>query len=120
MRSQDIYLGFTYDMVMFTQLHQTVANVLGVEAGPLVHQVRSLHAYERDIPTIDQLTWPPDEEPSIRLRGLEGACWDDVIDEAQYLALNTVPKEDEEFRTETEVWLNQQMAKVRAKVLSDA
>lgn len=105
MRSQDVYLGFTYDVVMFTQLHQTVAAVLGVEPGHLVHQVRSLHVYERDLPKVFQLE-PPEKEPTQRLRGLAAASWPDVAERAAYLFLSdAVGVDPDEPFTDTERWL---------------
>jgi thymidylate synthase len=48
MRSNDVWLGVTYDLFVFTQLQLTVARALGVDVGPYYHHAGSLHVYERD------------------------------------------------------------------------
>lgn len=48
MRSQDAWWGWPYDLVQFTQLQWTAANVLGVRVGPYVHMLDSLHVYSRN------------------------------------------------------------------------
>jgi thymidylate synthase len=58
MRSNDIWWGWTYDVVQFTQLQWSVANMLGIPAGPYMHYVNSLHAYERDFAAIAELRRP--------------------------------------------------------------
>lgn len=50
MRSQDAWLGLTYDGFMFTQVQETLATRLGVGVGEYVHHVGSFHVYERDVP----------------------------------------------------------------------
>lgn len=49
MRSNDVWLGFPYDVFQFTQLQQTVAAALGAEPGTYTHTTWSLHMYERDV-----------------------------------------------------------------------
>lgn len=100
MRSQDVYLGLTYDLVMFSQLHQTVANVLDVEAGEMVHTVQSLHLYERDIEKAANVTFPP-EWPEETLYGLEAETWCEIQELAEGIAYS--PTFDAETFTET--WL---------------
>jgi thymidylate synthase len=48
MRSNDIWLGFPYDLFNFTQIQRYLASCLGVEPGVYVHNVGSLHLYERN------------------------------------------------------------------------
>lgn len=55
MRSQDAHWGWPYDIVMFSTLHQTIAQFLGVEVGPYVHNVASFHIYEKDKPALNTL-----------------------------------------------------------------
>jgi len=55
MRSNDVYLGLAYDVFQFTQLQQTIANVLGVEAGRYYHHAISMHAYHRDFERIERM-----------------------------------------------------------------
>lgn len=49
MRSNDVMWGIPYDIFQFTQLQLTVANALNIGVGEYVHQVGSMHIYERDI-----------------------------------------------------------------------
>jgi thymidylate synthase len=48
MRSNDVWLGLPYDLFQFTALQCAMADALGVEPGPYVHTVGSLHLYARD------------------------------------------------------------------------
>jgi thymidylate synthase len=49
MRSQDLWLGFPYDVFTNTVIHELMAHWVGAELGPYVHTVDSLHLYERDM-----------------------------------------------------------------------
>lgn len=49
MRSQDVWLGVPYDVFMFSQLQRSLARQLGATVGPYVHNVGSLHLYDRDL-----------------------------------------------------------------------
>lgn len=49
MRSNDLWLGYPYDVFQFTALQRSLAAVLNVNLGVYVHQTDSLHIYERDI-----------------------------------------------------------------------
>lgn len=95
MRSQDVFLGFTYDMVMFSMLHQTVASCLGVRPGHQFHVVESLHIYERDIDRALTVTRPPDT-PAVILAGLPmhpGDEWDDVQAMAHAIAYESMTEQ---------------------------
>jgi len=48
MRSNDVWLGFPYDVFQFTQLQITMARVLGFGIGPYYHHAVSLHLYDRN------------------------------------------------------------------------
>ncbi len=48
MRSNDIWLGFPYDVFCFTSLQVKMAMELGVDLGEYIHIAGSLHLYERD------------------------------------------------------------------------
>lgn len=50
MRSNDLWLGMPYDFFQFGVLQCTVAQLLGVAVGYYVHQVGSLHIYNKDVP----------------------------------------------------------------------
>jgi thymidylate synthase len=49
MRSQDLWLGFPYDVFNFTLLQEVVAESLGLRMGTYTHITSSLHLYERDL-----------------------------------------------------------------------
>lgn len=48
MRSNDIWLGWTHDIVQFGVLQMTLANCLNVRVGTYWHTADSFHMYERD------------------------------------------------------------------------
>jgi thymidylate synthase len=56
MRSNDVWLGFPYDVFQFTQLQLSVARSLGVDPGPYSHYALSLHIYDTDLEKTDKLT----------------------------------------------------------------
>lgn len=51
-RSNDLYLGVPYNIVIFYLLQKYIANALGVEIGTQMHYADSLHLYERDIESV--------------------------------------------------------------------
>lgn len=59
MRSQDVWLGLSYDAFFFGQLGWTVANVLGLELSRLTIHQYSLHLYERNYDDVDKLVKCP-------------------------------------------------------------
>ncbi|KPI15673.1 thymidylate synthase [Actinobacteria bacterium OK074] len=50
MRSQDVWVGFPYDLFFTTVLHELMAGWVGADLGTYHHYVDSLHLYERDMP----------------------------------------------------------------------
>jgi thymidylate synthase len=48
MRSQDVWLGFPYDVFSATVMQEVMAGWLGVQVGEYVNHVDSLHIYQRD------------------------------------------------------------------------
>lgn len=48
MRSNDVWLGLTYDLVQFIALQGAMAAALDIPMGPYIHQPGSLHLYETD------------------------------------------------------------------------
>ena len=46
MRSNDVWLGFPYDVFNFTMLQRYTAYLLGVEAGEYIHMAGSFHLYD--------------------------------------------------------------------------
>lgn len=51
MRSNDLWMGFPYDVFQFTALQVLLSMELGVEIGTYTHIAGSLHLYERDYKT---------------------------------------------------------------------
>lgn len=49
MRSNDIWMGFPYDVFCFTSLQVKMAMELGVDLGEYTHIAGSLHLYERNV-----------------------------------------------------------------------
>lgn len=58
MRSNDVWLGLPYDVFQFTQLQQTIARVLEIQAGTYTHVALSLHLYEKHFAKVDDLHVP--------------------------------------------------------------
>lgn len=59
-RSQDMILGFPYDVYHWTTLQQVVAKILNVELGAYYHIMDSAHIYEKDF----KLAWTIADEDS--------------------------------------------------------
>lgn len=55
MRSNDVTLGIPYDWWMMSRLGISVASVLNVRLGRYIHTVDSMHLYERDFGTADDV-----------------------------------------------------------------
>ena len=63
MRSNDIWFGFPYDVVFFTELQRIVAMNLDAELGTYTHMVGSLHMYDRDELKIRRVVNNPKSNP---------------------------------------------------------
>ncbi|GGM67444.1 hypothetical protein GCM10011608_60870 [Micromonospora sonchi] len=63
MRSQDLWLGFPYDIFTTTLIHELMAGWLGVELGEYHHHVDSLHLYADNV-----------EAAAASLQGAEGTA----------------------------------------------
>ncbi|MBD2895619.1 Thymidylate synthase [Actinomadura sp. RB99] len=50
MRSQDLWLGFCYDLYVNTVVHELVAGWVGAELGVYHHHIGSLHLYDEHLP----------------------------------------------------------------------
>jgi thymidylate kinase len=57
MRSNDIVLGFTYDIFAFTMFQEMMANELGLELGTYYHNVGSMHIYQKNFNLLDKHTF---------------------------------------------------------------
>lgn len=55
MRSQDLWLGFCYDIYAATVLHELMAGWVSAELGVYHHHVGSLHLYDEHLPYARQL-----------------------------------------------------------------
>lgn len=56
MRSNDVVLGFTYDVFAFTMLQEIMANELNVEVGTYYHNAGSMHIYSHKFALLDKHT----------------------------------------------------------------
>lgn len=52
MRSNDLYLGFLYDVPCFCSIQLLMAKMLGLKVGYYHHNVGSLHIYDKDLDRI--------------------------------------------------------------------
>lgn len=55
MRSNDIWYGLPYDVVFFTEIQKYIAHRLNVQVGTYVHDVISLHCYERNYDDMEKI-----------------------------------------------------------------
>lgn len=63
MRSNDIWFGFPYDVVFFTELQRIVAEQLDLKLGIYTHFAGSLHMYDRDEKKIRKIVNDPVPNP---------------------------------------------------------
>jgi thymidylate synthase len=75
MRSQDLWLGFPYDVFAATLLQELLAGWLGVDLGAYHHHVDSLHLYEKDVVAAPAL---PVDAPHTRPMDPTGMPWSDM------------------------------------------
>jgi thymidylate synthase len=75
MRSQDLWLGFPYDVFTATLLQELLAGWLSVELGTYHHHVDSLHLYERDLGGLGALSV---DTPEGRPMDPIGVSWCDL------------------------------------------
>jgi thymidylate synthase len=75
MRSQDLWLGFPYDVFAATLLQELLAGWLGVDLGAYHHHVDSLHLYEKDVVAARAL---PVDAPHTRPMDPTGMPWSDM------------------------------------------
>lgn len=62
MRSNDVFLGFPYDVFCFSAIHRLIATEVGKGVGRYYHNSGSLHLYDRDLKKINKKRTDP---PSI-------------------------------------------------------
>jgi thymidylate synthase len=112
MRSNDVWLGYPYDIFMFTQLQLTVARAMQITPGPYTHSTWSLHLYERDVPGVEELTVPAHQghEPYQPAGfGLPGETWDQCRRAASRILENR-PRDANRPRTDSEEWYAERLA----------
>lgn len=63
MRSNDLGIGFVYDVPCFCLIQQFVANAVGAELGHYTHTVGSLHIYDRDRERLSSIVSSQDAIP---------------------------------------------------------
>lgn len=111
MRSNDVWLGFPYDLFQFTQLQMTVANVLDIPVGHYTHETWSLHLYERNVRAAEQLTGPRPNISAIPYHpygfGRHGCAIEDAMTSAQ---LVVTPDFNWDHATPSERWYREQLA----------
>lgn len=65
MRSNDIWLGFPYDVAFFTELQKYIADQLGVGYGEYTHFVVSMHLYDRDYDKVKRVVEDFESKPVV-------------------------------------------------------
>lgn len=63
MRSNDIWFGFPYDVIFFTELQKYIAARLKVKTGTYTHFVTSMHLYDRDYDKVIKILSNPVSKP---------------------------------------------------------
>lgn len=122
MRSNDVWLGFPYDVFQFTQLQLTVAAALGLEPGPYTHTAWSMHVYERDVLAADRLlplaqvkeTWCP--AGLGMAAGLGAQQMRMNRDMARHLTYNSGLRGRHRELTESEVWYRDVLSAYSSKL----
>lgn len=71
MRSNDIWLGFPYDVAFFTELQKYIARELEVQYGTYTHFAVSMHLYERNIEAVNSIVWDNPVSKPIKFDGDE-------------------------------------------------
>lgn len=96
MRANDAYMGLLNDTFSFTFIQEFLASMLGLTPGVYIHNVGSIHIYEKDLTKVHTLLGGDDqtivEEPSTLPRLPSGASLDQVH---QVLALEKSIRADE-------------------------
>lgn len=106
MRSNDAWLGLTYDVVQFAALHGAVAAALNVTMGRYVHQAGSLHVYDRHLEAAELIGMPDDADDSEEYRPLfHGSSIGDISRWCRETLIGREPKPVTEF----EAWLSSQV-----------
>ncbi len=96
MRSQDLWLGFPYDIFTFTLIQELMAGWLGAEVGLYQHSVDSLHLYDAHREAAADLPHPG---PSTGMDPIAVAASDLSITLGRVIAGNTIPLPEPAWNT---------------------
>jgi len=113
MRSNDIWLGFPYDIVQFAALQAAIAADLDVPMGTYTHSVGSLHLYDNDRETADEIR---DALPQQEARDYE-PLWNGDIQMSSSRARRMLLGQEIRNPTTFETWLGETL-KPRPAVVS--
>lgn len=80
MRSEDVWLGLPYDAFCFMTIQRLVAQSMGKGLGSYVHQVGSLHAYDKDLDKLREAVEAPDRWWAHERQRYERTTWDQVAE----------------------------------------
>lgn len=107
MRSNDAWYGLCYDLFQFTQLQISIANTLGLEAGPYVHHATSMHLYERHFEVAGELREGEGlaGQPILGI-GHFGMDWSEIKQRATAILMGATPSDE----TPAEAWYREQLA----------
>lgn len=92
MRSNDLWLGFPYDVMQFAMLQAAIASHLGLELGRMIHQVGSLHLYERDVDAAFEVIESGDDPVTFQFSHLWRPGWS-VEDSSRWARLALMGEE---------------------------
>jgi thymidylate synthase len=95
MRSNDVWRGLPYDMFQFTQLQASIANALKIRCGFYRHIALSLHAYEEDWPSLEQVDVRNANTETTYPSGIGGSAtclgdWHRIKHRAYQTTINTI------------------------------
>ncbi|MGH8883762.1 MAG: thymidylate synthase [Egibacteraceae bacterium] len=79
MRSQDLWLGFCYDLFTATVLQELLAGWLGAELGEYRHHIDSLHLYQNDLAVASRLPDPAGPSPAMPPLGVDWDSFDALL-----------------------------------------
>lgn len=88
MRSNDLWLGFPYDLFNFSQIVNAVAGELGVDTGSLTLQAGSSHVYEANFEKVATVLANPESGGSLRSPRLPGLCRNPAILTNEFISGN--------------------------------
>lgn len=115
MRSNDLWLGFPYDVFTFTLIQEVVASALGMDVGHYYHIANDLHLYEANVDATREAVKVACDTPTMppfltgNLDGLE-----QDLNMADNLLRDRAVVQEGEFPTEKLArWLSLQMVRKR-------